>query len=404
MKDLAGDFARRLRVVLSGHEMKPLGAGEVARIAISQAVIHAVGLFVVPLSLIAVVPFGWVFAFAQSATALADDGVEGFPRFSTKLVRHSALWPHQNHALVLVLVRVRCGGVSQLDERLPGLAFPGQNLVRDREHLFPKRVQFVEHDLFCRHVRVDLPGGGSAGEGGLLAALFLRRFTEIGRGRAAGTEAAGRMAQGSAGRIAAICVLVLAATTPIAAGLINTPLQRGVNERLGMPSLRQPRFQGFGAALADGSAGLQAISPRRARRRWPNASALGSAPSKDKSRPRWQRAPRKAHRSSAARRPGLKPWTACRQRNWTRRSGKPSRNENMRGACPATKRRQKPAEQSMLSRFFEKIGDMLQRGAQGGGPLAGKLLARSFPAADQHQTGVFGLQLGGNPPSRWPIC
>jgi len=60
------------------------------------------GLFLIPLSLVPALPFAWVFAFFQNATALAD-GEEGTAKLFRKSWRQAALWPMQNNIAVAVL-------------------------------------------------------------------------------------------------------------------------------------------------------------------------------------------------------------------------------------------------------------------------------------------------------------
>ena len=68
-------FARRLRGEIGGSSQ--LGWRALGRIFVSQTVLQPVGLFLLPLSFLAMLPFGWVYAFQQSATVLAADETPG---------------------------------------------------------------------------------------------------------------------------------------------------------------------------------------------------------------------------------------------------------------------------------------------------------------------------------------
>src|SRR5207249_6207051 len=68
-----------------------------------QTVIQPSGLFILPLALLFTLPFGWVYAFYQSATALgAEDGAE-VKRVFQRAIQQAQLWPKQNHLLLAIL-------------------------------------------------------------------------------------------------------------------------------------------------------------------------------------------------------------------------------------------------------------------------------------------------------------
>src|SRR5207245_9755241 len=73
------------------------------RIFISQTALQPAGLFLLPLALIPALPFAWVYAFFQNLTALADGEAAGLRGLVKKSRQQAALWPKQNHALLLIL-------------------------------------------------------------------------------------------------------------------------------------------------------------------------------------------------------------------------------------------------------------------------------------------------------------
>ena len=372
MKTWQAIFARRLRAVLSSHEPRPLRAGEMFRLAVSQAVIHALGLFVVPLSLIAVIPFGWVFAFCQSATALADDGLEGLPKFSAKLVRHSTLWPQQNHALVLVLFGF--GLVVFLNWTSVCLALPflaktlfGVESVYSRSVFSLLNTTFFAAMFGLTYLVVDP----------LIKAVYLLRCF-YGDSLKTGEDVRGELkhlaalAQRTAGQVAVVlmCALVLGASA--------NP------ERI---ESRNRKVVGDTKAPGEGEPSARSI--------WPGASGGGprrSAPVPGRSN--FGRAVGADVSSGFGLFGLLRPGTgALRNRSFPTgfQAAESLPPEDLSKAIedtikkrkyawrmPRDKAQQKSAEQSMLSRFFEKVGDMLQRALKAFGRWLDNLLRNLF--------------------------
>ncbi len=110
MKILQAIFARKVEAFMAPGDRIVLSFDRLLFAASSQALVHASGLAIIPLSLSVLFPFAWVFAFYQNATALAfSDSLfsSGRPRMK-QLVRdcmkETARWPGNNHVLLLVLV------------------------------------------------------------------------------------------------------------------------------------------------------------------------------------------------------------------------------------------------------------------------------------------------------------
>lgn len=99
MKAWHAIFARGLGGRLRGEPTPLPSPGRLVHLAARQALLHATGLFVLPLAAIALLPLGWAVAFYQSATAL-DDGGGGLAALVRRALRQAALWPAQNHLLL----------------------------------------------------------------------------------------------------------------------------------------------------------------------------------------------------------------------------------------------------------------------------------------------------------------
>ena len=97
-------FAQRLKAQISGRPAAPLTVSRFARAALIQTILQPSGLFLLPLSLVIVLPFGWTYAFYQSVTAFAaEEGAKAKSVFQ-KALKQAQLWPRQNHLLLGVLL------------------------------------------------------------------------------------------------------------------------------------------------------------------------------------------------------------------------------------------------------------------------------------------------------------
>jgi hypothetical protein len=95
-------FASRIVAQLSGEAPPPWTALRLWRAALNQAILQPLGLFLIPLSLVILFPFGWVYAFFQNATVLGASETQLLPLMS-KAWREARLWPTQNHGILLML-------------------------------------------------------------------------------------------------------------------------------------------------------------------------------------------------------------------------------------------------------------------------------------------------------------
>lgn len=100
MKFCQASFGHRLRAQLSAKPVLPWGFRRSVRVFFSQAAIQSSGLFLIPLSMIVMIPFGWVYAFYQSATALADPDSGDNWRQVRRARKQASLWVMQNHTIL----------------------------------------------------------------------------------------------------------------------------------------------------------------------------------------------------------------------------------------------------------------------------------------------------------------
>jgi hypothetical protein len=97
MKLWQAAFARRLRSQLTGSHMPAWSLRRCMRILLVQTIVQPSGLFLIPLALIVALPFGWVYAFYQNVTVLADDDGTGLSELISQCWKQASLWTMENH-------------------------------------------------------------------------------------------------------------------------------------------------------------------------------------------------------------------------------------------------------------------------------------------------------------------
>jgi len=103
MKTWQAIFAKRLKAQIAGGPAPTVTLANFSRVALIQTILQPSGLFLIPASLLILLPAGWVYAFYQNVTALgAEEGVEAKQVFK-RAVKQAQLWPKQNHLLLAVL-------------------------------------------------------------------------------------------------------------------------------------------------------------------------------------------------------------------------------------------------------------------------------------------------------------
>ena len=96
-------FARRLRAHLAAEPAPHWNVRRCGRIFWTQAIVQSSGLFVLPLSLIPMLPAAWAYAFYQNATALDTGSSDGTATLLKKSWKQATLWPGQNHLVLAIM-------------------------------------------------------------------------------------------------------------------------------------------------------------------------------------------------------------------------------------------------------------------------------------------------------------
>lgn len=108
MKAAQAEFCARLLAHRLGAAAPPLTWRRFSQLAGRQLRWQAPGLFLVPVSLLLSLPFGWVFAYFQNVTVLGE--TEDAPATARA---QAVLWPAQNHlGLVIISALVLCAAIN----------------------------------------------------------------------------------------------------------------------------------------------------------------------------------------------------------------------------------------------------------------------------------------------------
>lgn len=108
MKIWQAIFCDRLMAIVEGREsMEPMSTRAWIRLIASQLFLHATMFWVLPLSLVAMLPFGWVYAFYHNVSVLAFGHFRGQGRTASLFSRALAQSHYQqlqNHSMLLMLL------------------------------------------------------------------------------------------------------------------------------------------------------------------------------------------------------------------------------------------------------------------------------------------------------------
>ena len=96
-------FARRLRAHVTAEPAPRWTVRRLGRVFLRQAFVQPSGLFLIPLSLLPLLPFAWAYAFYQNVTVLDDGGPAGTSPLLKKSWKQATLWPGQNHIALAIM-------------------------------------------------------------------------------------------------------------------------------------------------------------------------------------------------------------------------------------------------------------------------------------------------------------
>ena len=99
-------FVSALRAQLAAVPETRWDVSRVLRMIFVQGIVQPSRLFVLPLALIATIPFAWVLAFYENVTAFGDGEDATVRAVMRRATAQARLWPMQNHTVLMLLVLV----------------------------------------------------------------------------------------------------------------------------------------------------------------------------------------------------------------------------------------------------------------------------------------------------------
>jgi hypothetical protein len=100
MKAWQSSYCRQLLAQLCGEAIPGWSVRSFLQTAIYQAAVQPAGLFLLPFTLLAMIPFGWTYGFFSSATVIHGIGSPDLRTALARTWRQTVLWPLQNHYLI----------------------------------------------------------------------------------------------------------------------------------------------------------------------------------------------------------------------------------------------------------------------------------------------------------------
>lgn len=96
-------FARQLKAQIFGDPRPRWTPRRIGRLVAAQTIIQPSGLFVLPIAMLAALPFAWTYAFYQNVSAMPDGKGDDVKTVFSQSMQQAILWPGQNHILIAVL-------------------------------------------------------------------------------------------------------------------------------------------------------------------------------------------------------------------------------------------------------------------------------------------------------------
>ncbi len=102
MKFCQAMFAKKLRTQLRLETASQMTFRAWLRLLMQQAIIQPSKLFLLPLALVATIPFGWTFAFYENVTAFGE--AKNLRTLWSRSWKQAKLWPAQNHLALSIFI------------------------------------------------------------------------------------------------------------------------------------------------------------------------------------------------------------------------------------------------------------------------------------------------------------
>jgi Domain of unknown function (DUF4129) len=129
MKAWQSHYCRQLLAQLCGEPAPRWTLRSFLHTATYQAIVQPAGLFLLPITLLFMVPFGWTYAFFTSATVIHGIGNPSLRAALARSWRQMTLWPMQNHTVITLFVLFGVFVFANLFTALLGVPFLMKTLL-----------------------------------------------------------------------------------------------------------------------------------------------------------------------------------------------------------------------------------------------------------------------------------
>ena len=103
MKSWQAVFADQLRTHLIGAEDPAWSFSRVWRLVAGQVILQPYSLLALPIALVTILPFGWVFAFYHNLSVTTGSGRDPMREACRRAWQQAWVWPAQNHLLICTM-------------------------------------------------------------------------------------------------------------------------------------------------------------------------------------------------------------------------------------------------------------------------------------------------------------
>ena len=103
MKSWQAVFAGAIHRQLLGTAAEPWTGARVGQLVVQQTLLQGTGLFVLPVTLVVMVPFGWCYAFYHNVSLYGDGGTPRVRDVARTAWRQACVWAMQNHTVNALL-------------------------------------------------------------------------------------------------------------------------------------------------------------------------------------------------------------------------------------------------------------------------------------------------------------
>lgn len=97
-------FCQKIMASMNRQPAQPWSTKRIGRLMATQTILQSTGLFILPIALIIVIPFGWIYAFYQNLLSQNNGNTTGLKEVYNRSWRLAQLWPGQNHLLILIIL------------------------------------------------------------------------------------------------------------------------------------------------------------------------------------------------------------------------------------------------------------------------------------------------------------